>query len=394
MTTYNTGNPLGSAAAKDLYDNAQNLDHRENDRANETWDDRLGVPRLTWYGIEKQNQRAMQAYGWATVESFQDGATLTLPNEILHWKTPDGDGDYYRWDGTFPKNVPANSTPDSAGGVGTGKWLNVGDALLRSELAAPGGVNLVNGAAKQTDLDAIGTRVTQLEHGSVNVADFAYLVVDSDDWTAAIQAAFDTGKDVDGTGIYKVTGPLNTKGQRAIGDWKINATHLPIPVTLDTAVTVNDVGIRMMYVAVHYDYCEFLQIKSLGFNVLHHYCNFSSHQSGSGGTVTKMLDNAITAGMLVQLATEAAALNNSGLTLEQFVNTYDSHPAVMMYSVFDEPGTRGITVSDQDIKITTMRGLTSKPLTCVDLVVKSCPPFYDHWSKNYDVFFVDSYGLC
>ena len=26
MTTYNTGNPIGSSAAKDLYDNAENLD--------------------------------------------------------------------------------------------------------------------------------------------------------------------------------------------------------------------------------------------------------------------------------------------------------------------------------------------------------------------------------
>lgn len=31
MTTYNTGNPLGSSAAKDLYDNAQNFDHLSND---------------------------------------------------------------------------------------------------------------------------------------------------------------------------------------------------------------------------------------------------------------------------------------------------------------------------------------------------------------------------
>lgn len=270
--------------------------------------------------------------------------------------------------------------------------IQLNEKVSKASLSGPGGVDLVNGAAKQTDVDRLSVRTTHLEHDSVNVADYADLVVNGDDWTAAIQAAFDTGKVVDGTGVYKVTGPLNTKGQKVIGNWKINATHLQIPVVLDTAVNVNDVGIRMMYVAVHYDYCEFLQIKSLGFNVLHHYCNFSSHVSGAGGTVKKMLDNALTAGMLVQLGTEASALTNTGLTLTKFVNMYDSHPAVLMYSVFDEPGTRGITVSDQDAKITTMRGLTSKPLTCVDLVVKSCPPFYDYWSKEYDIFFVDSYA--
>lgn len=54
MTTYNTGNPLGSAAAKDLYDNAQNFDHLSLDTENETWPDRLGNQRTTWYGIEKK----------------------------------------------------------------------------------------------------------------------------------------------------------------------------------------------------------------------------------------------------------------------------------------------------------------------------------------------------
>lgn len=61
MTTYNTGNPLGSAAAKDLYDNAENFDHREVDRTNETWPDRLGVSRLTWYGIEKKTKEQLKS---------------------------------------------------------------------------------------------------------------------------------------------------------------------------------------------------------------------------------------------------------------------------------------------------------------------------------------------
>lgn len=136
MTTYNTGNPLGSAAAKDLYDNAENFDHREVDRTNETWPDRLGVSRLTWYGIEKKNERAIKEYGWILTESFQDGADLTLSNQALLWKLPDGDGEYYRWDGNFPKHVPLGSTPNSTGGTGPGAWIGVGDASLRSALAS------------------------------------------------------------------------------------------------------------------------------------------------------------------------------------------------------------------------------------------------------------------
>ncbi len=59
MTTYNTGNPLGSAAAKDLYDNAQNFDHLSNDRVNEQWPDRFGIPRLTWFGMETRFKNAL-----------------------------------------------------------------------------------------------------------------------------------------------------------------------------------------------------------------------------------------------------------------------------------------------------------------------------------------------
>lgn len=77
------------------------------------------------------------------MDSFQDGATLTIPNQVLRWKLPEGDGDYYRWDGTFPKAVPAGSTPASSGGVGAGAWLSVGDSTLRAMLAAPGGDKLI-----------------------------------------------------------------------------------------------------------------------------------------------------------------------------------------------------------------------------------------------------------
>lgn len=45
MTTYNTGNPIGSANVKDLYDNAENLDTAVNVTTPGWWVDRLGVQR-------------------------------------------------------------------------------------------------------------------------------------------------------------------------------------------------------------------------------------------------------------------------------------------------------------------------------------------------------------
>lgn len=53
MTTYKTGNPLGSVSPKDLFDNSENLDHAVNGVAL-TWDDRFGKCRLSWAGIESR----------------------------------------------------------------------------------------------------------------------------------------------------------------------------------------------------------------------------------------------------------------------------------------------------------------------------------------------------
>ncbi len=139
MTVYHTGNPLGSAAAKDLFDNAQNFDFAINDITNAIWQDRFGRNRQTWYGLEQLAKAAIAAFGYITLDSFQAGATLTLPNQVLRDTST---GEYYRWDGAFPKTVPAGSTPASSGGVSLGAWLGVGDAVLRSQISNPAGATL------------------------------------------------------------------------------------------------------------------------------------------------------------------------------------------------------------------------------------------------------------
>lgn len=61
--------------------------------------------------------------------SFDTGVTVNTKNELVVFT----DGKY-RWDGELPKEVSAGSTPETAGGVGAGKWLSVGDTALRSEV--------------------------------------------------------------------------------------------------------------------------------------------------------------------------------------------------------------------------------------------------------------------
>lgn len=153
MSRYNTGNPVPSTAVKDFSDNTQITDELINLKKEST-PNRLGESLLTWFGIQAKFSRQMADFeiyfknlmatmGYTPVDSFQEGATLQYINQVLHWKLPDGDGDYYRWNGDFPKVVPPGSTPATSGGVGDGAWKNIGDALLRSQLASASGASMI-----------------------------------------------------------------------------------------------------------------------------------------------------------------------------------------------------------------------------------------------------------
>lgn len=65
--------------------------------------------------------------------SFQDGAKLLDKNNRIIDRSSNPP-QLYIWDGSFPKTVPAGSTPASTGGVGLGAWVGVGDAILRSQI--------------------------------------------------------------------------------------------------------------------------------------------------------------------------------------------------------------------------------------------------------------------
>ena len=87
--------------------------------------------------------------------SFEEGATVTTSTDAV-WHI--AVGKCYTWDGAFPKTVPANSTPDSTGGVKLGAWVSVGDVSLRSQISNPEGASFINtsdGDSVQVHLDAI-----------------------------------------------------------------------------------------------------------------------------------------------------------------------------------------------------------------------------------------------
>ncbi len=148
MATTPTQKPVPSESPIDLKYNAGKIDEFVTSMG-WTYTDRFGNKHYTIEGLRWLAQQAIYQFGYITLDSFEDGNTLTLPNQVLRL---DATGEYYRWDGPLPKMVPEGSTPESTGGVGIGKWLSVGDASLRAQLASISGFNLVGQVPDVTTL--------------------------------------------------------------------------------------------------------------------------------------------------------------------------------------------------------------------------------------------------
>ncbi|WP_323104815.1 hypothetical protein [Klebsiella variicola] len=165
MSTYKTKNPLGSAAVKDLYDNAENVDKFVNDRTKEELEDRLGVLRKTWHGMEMifsrfidyitgRGEQAVAAIGWQELGNWAVGLAVDNRQQIVYYN-----GSWYKYLGEL-EHVIAGDSPENDGGVWsaenpTGKWSNIGDAALRSNLGSSEGFSLVGKCPNISTLRAI-----------------------------------------------------------------------------------------------------------------------------------------------------------------------------------------------------------------------------------------------
>lgn len=151
MTTYNTGNPIGSKDPRDLYDNAENLDVLVNDKSKLSHPDRLGVERKTWHGMEqefdadqavrenefsssqidKQNRfnNFIASSGYQFLGDYAAGIEITEYNQIIR----DADGEFWRLSG----QVELPYTTTGAGLPEDDSLTPLGDAVLRQELANP-----------------------------------------------------------------------------------------------------------------------------------------------------------------------------------------------------------------------------------------------------------------
>lgn len=146
MATQPTNLSVPSESPRDLKFNAGKIDEFVTSMVN-TYVDRFGNEHYTIEGLRWLAQQAIAQYGWILIDSFQDGADITLPNQALRDEVT---GEYYRWDGALPKHVDAGSTPSSSGGVGIGAWLSIGDAALRAMLASNEGAKGIGTSSGNT----------------------------------------------------------------------------------------------------------------------------------------------------------------------------------------------------------------------------------------------------
>ena len=186
--TYGTGNPVlpdGSIDVRDGIDNLQSFDIFMN-ADEDAYNQRYGE-------IVKTRAGAVRAVGIQRIGDFNTGCTVTERNQGVLYET---DGTVYVWLGALPKSVPPASSPTTTGGIGPSGWLDIGDASLRSNLAAPGGAGLVGGLP----VFVTATKYAGGATTSSTINDAAII--------AAINDAITTGSYVYWPAVYEVQGNI------------------------------------------------------------------------------------------------------------------------------------------------------------------------------------------
>lgn len=176
---------LGSSSPEVLLKNATNLDKLVNGRESESLPDRFGVLRKTWHGMEMifnrfidyitgRGEQAVAAIGWQELGNWAVGLAVDNRQQIVYYN-----GSWYKYLGEL-EHVIAGDSPENDGGVWsaanpTGKWSNIGDAALRSNLGSgEEGVGDALLAVKQPYTGAVTRTQHDKNWDSINLLDFVY----------------------------------------------------------------------------------------------------------------------------------------------------------------------------------------------------------------------------
>lgn len=175
--------------------NLSELENTAQARAN------LGVP-----SVEGVNDKV--EYLIDGKSTFLNGATLESERDFI-WD--DNSKSWYYWTGTFSKEVPAASTPESTGGIGAGAWLSVGDATalsvlneFKEDLASPdnGKGDALIGVKQPYDNTAART---QHDKNAETLSILDFYIPNQPDWTQAFKNAARVSADI-GKSIFVPAG--------------------------------------------------------------------------------------------------------------------------------------------------------------------------------------------
>lgn len=186
--TFNTGNPVGSTDARDLYDNAQNFDRFSLGQDLE-YPDRLGVPRKSLAGIRAEVTEALSRLGYQVLGDYATGLVVQNYGQVFR-----KDSEFYR--AAAELALPYALTGDWS--VESASFVSVGDAVLRQEIS--GGSFLT---------------ASMIKYGSRSVSSRLADIAISTDYSSLAEAVADADSLYVPAGVHEVAGiiPLRS-GQR------------------------------------------------------------------------------------------------------------------------------------------------------------------------------------
>lgn len=238
MTTFNTGNPVPSADARDRSDNSQTFDQVINGSLT-FYPSRVGSNVMSLAGMRnifnadqaaraEAFQQFIDASGWSSLGTYAAGINI-----ISHTQTVDYQGQPYQLKPSVPASIDAPY-------VTTGNWATdgvnfklVGDNSLRQELASAAGESLV-GEPGNTVADKIGDTNQYASGGVVtNKRDYATLDPSS---TPDLSGFTKTNFDASG---FHTTGTVGTLTATATGpEFSLFIVTLVIKTTANGYVNV------------------------------------------------------------------------------------------------------------------------------------------------------------
>ena len=163
MPTYRTGNPIGTASAKDLYDDAQDFDNLMLG-ADPAYPDRLGRERRSYAGFESLIKKAIASAGYEMIGDYSEGIlTISNYNQIFKYQN-----EYYKLRPSVAVDYTTTGTTEASWNTefnnGNGAFVAVGDASVRNNLAANTGFSLIGQVSsfaelRNTQPSAAGDRI-------------------------------------------------------------------------------------------------------------------------------------------------------------------------------------------------------------------------------------------